>query len=119
EKEPGRPWPSLSPASPGDSGGDLDLDLLRLGFLTQRQPHRQHAGLVLGADLASVDGRRQRERPRERAITSLDALELLLRDFHVVLPIAEQHESVVFVVWFNYYFIIIWHIDLTYYINRA
>ena len=39
--------------------GDLDLDLLGLGFLTQRQPDRQHAGLVLGADLASIDRRRQ------------------------------------------------------------
>src|SRR5687767_9587065 len=75
---------------------DGDLDLLGLGFLAHRQPDRQHAGLVLGADLASVDRRRQRERPRERAITALDAMEVLLRDFRVELLLATQRERVVF-----------------------
>src|SRR5436190_7588097 len=74
----------------------LDLDLLGLGFLTQRQPDGQHARLVLGADLASVDRRRQRERPRERAVTALDAMKLLLRDFRVELPLATERERVVF-----------------------
>ena len=75
---------------------DGDLDLLGFGFLAHRQSDRQHAGLVLGADLASVDRRRQRERPRERAITALDAMEVLLRDFRVELPRATQRERVVF-----------------------
>src|SRR5207245_726741 len=44
----------------------------------------------------SVDRRRQRERPRERAITALDPMELFLRDFPVELPLATQRERVVF-----------------------
>ena len=79
-----------------DLRGYCDFDLVELGFLAQRQSDRQHAGLVLGADLASVDRRRQRERPRERAISALDATELLLRDFRVELPLATQRECVVF-----------------------
>ena len=53
------------PASLGDLRGycDCDLDLFGLGFLAQRQPDRQHTGLVLSVDPASVDRRRERERP--------------------------------------------------------
>lgn len=53
-KEAG-PGPRLAAVT---SRGDLDLDLLRLGFLTQRQPDCQHAGFVLGVDLAGIDRRR-------------------------------------------------------------
>jgi hypothetical protein len=46
------------------SAGDLrrycDFDPIGLGFLTQRQPDRQHTGLVLGGDLAGVDRGRER-----------------------------------------------------------
>src|SRR2546426_6521250 len=86
---------SSTPPRCSDLRGYLDLDLLGLGFLTPRHPDRQHAGLILGADLASVDRRRQCERPRERAITALDPMELFLRDFPVELPLATQRERVV------------------------
>src|SRR5678815_2015693 len=86
------------PASLGDLRGycDCDLDLFGLGFLAQRQADRQHTGLVLGVDLAWVDRRRERERPHERAVTALDAMEVLLRDCRVELLLATQRECVVF-----------------------
>ena len=40
----------------GDS--DCDLDVPGLGFLAKWEPNRQHAGPVLGVDLARVDRRR-------------------------------------------------------------
>src|SRR4029450_12396646 len=93
-----RPRRGATPTSLGDLRGycDCDLDLFGLGFLAQRQPDRQYAALVLSVDLASVDRGRERERPRERAITALDAMEMLLRDFRVELLLATQRERVLF-----------------------
>jgi hypothetical protein len=71
----------------------LDFDLLGLGLLTQRESDRENAGLVLRVDLTRVDRPPQRERPRERAITPLDAMELLLRDFRVELSFAAQRKQ--------------------------
>src|SRR6202023_357177 len=42
------------------------------------------------------DRRRQRERSRERAITALDAMELLSRDFRVDLLLATERKRVAF-----------------------
>src|SRR5687768_8104433 len=79
-----------------DLRGDVDLDVRWLGFLTQRQPDRQDAGVVLGGYLAGIDRRWQRERPGERAKTALDAMKLLLRDIRVELPLAPDRERVAF-----------------------
>jgi hypothetical protein len=62
----------------------------------QPQPDRQHPGLVFRADLAPVDRRRRRERPPERAMTALDAMALLSRDFRVELPFATERKRVAF-----------------------
>src|SRR4051812_12618594 len=74
---------------------DGDVDLLRLGVFAQRQRHRQHAVLVLGGDVGGVDGRRQREGPREAAETPLDAVVLLLLNVLVRLLPAAQRQGVV------------------------
>ena len=74
----------------------MDLNLLGLGVLAQRQDHGQHAGFVLGLDLLRVDCRRQRERSSERAIASLNAMELLMVDCVVELLLATQSERVFF-----------------------
>ena len=86
----------LDPPLRSDLRRYCDCDPIGLGFLTQRQPDGQHTGLVLSADFGSVDRRRQRERPRERAITALDAMKQLLGDFRVELLFAAQRERVVF-----------------------
>ena len=57
---------------------DLDLDRPGLGLLAQREPDGQNAVLVVGRDLVRVNGLGQRERPAERAIPTLDAMELRL-----------------------------------------
>ena len=75
--------------------GDLDLDLLGLDFLAQRQPHGKHAGLVLGADLAASPSAAAR-RAGERAIAALNAMELFLVDFRVELPLTTQRKRIVF-----------------------
>ena len=61
-----------------DLCGDLNLDVLGLGSLAQRQPDRQQATLALGAGLGGVDCWRQRERPREPTKASLDTMNLVI-----------------------------------------
>src|SRR5437764_11916439 len=67
-----------APPSLGALRGHVDLDLTGLHFLTQRQPNRQHAVLVLGGDFPRVDRLRKRERAGERPVATLDPMELLL-----------------------------------------
>src|SRR5918993_5412486 len=74
---------------------NLNVNLTWLGFFAHRQLHRQHAVLVLGADAAAVDRRRQRERPHEAAIGALDAVEVLLLDLVIQLALAANRERVV------------------------
>src|SRR3954468_17832782 len=66
---------------PADRDGlrrDVDLDRPWLGFLTQRQPDRENAVLVLGAHPVGIDSRWKRERTSERAVTPLHMVELFL-----------------------------------------
>src|SRR5687768_15657425 len=84
----GRRAPGLEPEAwslePNVGGaalrGDFDVDRARLGFFPIRELHRQHAVLVLGADLARIHGVRQRERAMERAVAALDAADVLVLD---------------------------------------
>src|SRR6201987_5038050 len=69
------------PSLPGSSGRrgslsrgfDVDLDLLRLGFLALRNDQRQDAILVIGLDGLGVHGVGKREAAAEGAISALDA----------------------------------------------
>src|SRR4051812_33397768 len=72
--------------------GDVDLDRPRLGFLAQRQAHREDAVLVLGRHPARVDGGRQRERAAERAVAPLDVVVLLFLHFVRDLLLARDGE---------------------------
>src|SRR5262245_29987665 len=58
--------------------GDVDLDRPRFRFLTQREPHREDAVLILGRDPVGVDRLRQRERAAERAVAALAVVVLFV-----------------------------------------
>src|SRR6266571_754214 len=90
------PIPPILPNRPGCLRGDVDVDRPRLGFLSQRQPHREDAIFVLGRDPAGIDGRRQRERAAERAITPLDMVEVLVFRVARQLLLALDGEHAVF-----------------------
>ncbi|MCK7521301.1 MAG: hypothetical protein MZV64_28275 [Ignavibacteriales bacterium] len=71
----------------------LDLNLLRLGFLANRELDGQHAVLVVRRHLRGVHRGRQREGPAERAVGPLDAMAALLLDRAVHLLLTTQGEA--------------------------
>src|ERR1700686_3650225 len=72
-----QPWAMGPRPRYGRLRGDVDLDLPRPGFLTQREPQGQHAVLVFGRSLAGIHRLWKRERTAERAVAPLDVVELL------------------------------------------
>src|SRR5688572_11019827 len=87
--------PTFTTVRPAFLRRDFDVDRARLRFLAERQRHGEHAVLVFGRDARRVNRRRQRERPAERAIRTLDAMELLLLDVILELALAFQRQRAV------------------------
>src|SRR5215472_2532610 len=77
-------------------GACANLDLLRLGFSALAELQLKNAVVVGGADLVGVDGIRQREGTRERAVAALNAMEILFLFFLIPFALAANGQQVVF-----------------------
>src|SRR5216684_298371 len=75
---------------------DVDLDLLRLGFLFLRDAQRQHAVLIVGLDRFRIHGVRQREAAGEGTIGALHAQVVLFVHFLLEFALAANRQNVVF-----------------------
>src|SRR5215470_14208901 len=99
----GTPFGSLSLPRPSFAGGSrghsrsvhVDLDLLRLRFLTLGNRQRQHAVLIIGPDRIGIHGIRKREAASKGAKRALHAQVVLFAHFLLELALPAYREKIV------------------------
>src|SRR5581483_9137309 len=74
---------------------DADLDLLGLRLLRLRDVHLEDAVRVVRGDLMLAHARGQADRPRERAVAALEAVDLVLRELLRALALGADRQRAV------------------------